>query len=79
LVDDHGLAAGVGVNGLAWMSRRCRRRAYGAEACKRDENQQNEQPNNNGRLPNEKEEETGKISVKGGLSCLLGGRIIQPC
>ena len=32
LGDDHGLAAGVGVNGLAWMSRRCRRRAYGAEA-----------------------------------------------
>jgi len=54
LGDDHGLAAGVGVNGLAWMLRRCRRRAYGVEACNRDENHLKRRTKQQRKLPKRK-------------------------
>ena len=47
------LRPGFGVKGLAWRSRRCRRRAIAvAEALDVDENHQNETPNNKGKLVN---------------------------
>ena len=66
LGDDHGLAAGVGVNGLAWMSRRCRRIAYGAEACIRDDNHLKRRTKQQRKLPKRKGGQTEKSEEIGG-------------
>ena len=65
-VETHGLAAGVGIKGLAWMSRRCRRRADVAEACKRDEDHLKRRTKQQRKLPKRKRGKAGKSEEKGG-------------